>query len=78
MNAVEVLECREYERCAIHTVWGFSFAFFTNSYMHKLYSTKVHFYVKSIGASPVVIAREMEKLFKFLHSQTECNPTIGS
>ena len=37
---------------------------------------EAHFHAESIGASPVVIACKMAMLFKFLHLQTQCDPTI--
>ena len=42
----------------------------------KFIVPEVHFHAESIGPSPVVITRKMAKLFKFLHSQTQGDPTI--
>ena len=44
--------------------------------MHKFTVPEVHFHAQSIGASPVVIACKTAKLFKFLHLQTQRDPTI--
>ena len=55
----------------------FSVLLFPQTCTHKIYTTKVYFHAKLIGASPVVIACKTTKLFKFLHSQTQHNPTIG-
>ena len=37
---------------------------------------EVHFHTEAIGASLIVIACKMAKLFNFLHSQTQHDPTI--
>ena len=76
MNTVEALECRERERYAVHNIQSFLFCYFCKVIHTKCIVPEVHFHVKLIGASPVVIACKMAKLFKFLHSQTQRDPTI--
>ena len=78
MNAVEVPECRECERYAIHNVWGFCFSTLANSSLTKFTVPEAHFHAKSISASPAVIAHKTVKLLKVLHLQTLCDPTIDS
>ena len=59
------------------TVYGvFCFATFTNSYTYKLIVPEAHFHVDTIGASPALIARKTAKLFTFLYSLTQRDPTI--
>ena len=56
---------------------GFCFATFANLYTYKFIVSEAHFYADTIGASPVVIACKVAKLFKFLYSPTQRGPTIG-
>ena len=56
---------------------GFSVSLLLQTHTRtKFIVPEVHFHTKSIRASPVVIARKAAKLFKFLHLQTQQDPTI--
>ena len=77
MRPVKALECREHERYAVHNVWGFLFRYLCKLiHVKKIIVPKVHFHAELIGASPAVIASKMVKLFKFLHSPTQCDHSI--
>ena len=79
MNAVEVLECREYERYAIHNVWDFLLCYLCKLVQARNFIViEAHFHAESFGAGPIVIALKTAKLFNFYHLQTQCHPTIVS
>ena len=56
---------------------GFSVSLLLQTHTRTNFTVpEVHFHAEAIGASPVVTGRKTAKLSKFLHSQTQRDPTI--
>ena len=77
-NTAEVLECRDCKRYSVDNVWSFLFSYFCKLAHTKFIASEARFHAKKIGASHVIIACKMAKLFKFLlgTSQHKCTCTI--
>ena len=76
MSTKEVLECRERKGMLLSMSGVFCLATFVSVYMPKNYSTRACFDTESIGASPVIVARKVAKLFKFLQVPSQHKHTI--
>ena len=73
-----MLECEKRESYAIHNVWGFLFNYRPLLPRRQILHIGSAFCVRSIKASPVLIAYKTAELFAFFEGSTQRGRTIGS
>ena len=73
--STEVLECRESEKVHVCSsqCMEFSVSLQLKTHTHKIIVPEVHFHAETNGASPVIMAHKMEKLFNFYTHELNVN-----